>query len=135
MSATLRLSGYPAAVPVSLQVAGVNAVGTGPLSVAKTATPGADYAEFHSGMVRGGSITIAATGVILRDVDVIAPPASAIIFASGAADVRIVRGNISGWARDDIGVKPNTVGWGRQHDAGPWATALTPSAGAAEVGA
>ena len=41
MSATIRLSGYPAAAPVSLQVAGVNAVGTGPLSVAKSATPGA----------------------------------------------------------------------------------------------
>jgi len=75
------------------------------------------YAEFHSGLVRGGGITINATGVILRDVDVIAPPASAIVFASGARDIRIVRGAISGWARDDIGVKVNTVGWGRQHDA------------------
>lgn len=41
MSATLRLSGYPAAVAVSLQVAGINATGTGALSAVKSATPGA----------------------------------------------------------------------------------------------
>lgn len=41
MSTTLRLSGYPAATPVSLTVAGINAAGTGAASAAKSATPGA----------------------------------------------------------------------------------------------
>jgi len=85
-----------------------------PVSIDAT---GVDYAEFTGGMVRGGAITIAATGVILRDVAVLAPTASAIIFADGASDVRLIRPRISGWARNDIGVKPASVGWGRQHDA------------------
>jgi len=75
------------------------------------------HAEFRGGMVRGGSITIAASGVILRDVDVIAPLGSGIIFADGARDVHIVRGRVSSWGRSDASFKAGNFGWGKQHDA------------------
>ncbi len=83
--------------------------------------PAGVYAEIHSGLVRGGGVTLDCERVILRDVDVIAAPASAVTCTRKARDIRIVRGRIASWGRKDnvVGAenyRAANVGWSYRYD-------------------
>jgi hypothetical protein len=101
----------------------------GDLTITKGGPPGA-YVEYRDGLVRGGRVLIAASRVILRDVDVLGAPANAVELAPGVRDVRIVRGRIAGWGRSDDGLRAGNLGWGAQLD-----SALAGAEGGAETAA
>jgi hypothetical protein len=88
----------------------------GDLTIDRGGAPG-DYVEYRDGVVRGGGVRIAASHVILRDVDVLGSPRHGIELAPGVRDVRIVRGRISGWGESDAGRRLGNLGWGAQHEA------------------
>jgi hypothetical protein len=84
----------------------------------RLAPPRDGFVELHSGLVRGGGVSVEAPGIVLRDVDVYGAPEDAVrIAAPGAHDLRLVRcrGASWGWAtRPETGFE-NGLGFARIH--------------------
>lgn len=97
----------------------------GDLVISEGGQPGA-YVEYHSGLIRGGTVRVEASHVLLRDIDILGAPEHGMVLADTVKDVRLVRGRIAGWGRSDQTEKPENFGWARQMEGGIYCLAKEP---------